>query len=88
MRSVLIVILAAGSALLLGPAASHAYGSGPWCAMVNTGGNEEWNCGFASLDLCRQQVIAGNRGFCNPNPAWQGPAPTVRRHGRRHRSYD
>jgi hypothetical protein len=22
--------------------------------------------------MCRQEVIAGNRGFCNPNPRWQG----------------
>jgi hypothetical protein len=23
--------------------------------------------------MCVHEVIAGNRGFCIPNPRWQGP---------------
>jgi hypothetical protein len=23
-----------------------------------------------SFEVCRQYVIAGNRGFCSPNPYW------------------
>jgi hypothetical protein len=34
-----------------------------------------------SFELCVQEVIAGNRGFCIPNPRWQGPAPAVRQPG-------
>ena len=35
-----------------------------------------------SIESLRSIVIAGNRGFCNPNPAWQASAdpPQWRRH--------
>jgi hypothetical protein len=33
--------------------------------------------------MCVQEVIAGNRGFCNPNPRWQGARPGVRQTGAR-----
>jgi hypothetical protein len=38
--------------------------------------------------MCVQEVIAGNRGFCNPNPRWQGPAPAVRQPGGRRKRVD
>jgi len=34
-----------------------------------------------SLEMCRQLVIAGNRGFCNPNPRWSGDGLRARRRG-------
>jgi hypothetical protein len=33
------------------------------------------NCSMRSFELCVREVIAGNRGFCIPNPRWQGPRP-------------
>jgi hypothetical protein len=36
------------------------------------------NCSMRTLEMCRQEVIAGNRGFCNPNPRWQGNPAGVR----------
>jgi hypothetical protein len=36
------------------------------------------NCGMRTLEMCVQEVIAGNRGFCIPNPRWQGPTPSAR----------
>jgi hypothetical protein len=36
-----------------------------------------------SLEMCRQEVIAGNRGFCNPNPRWQGNPAGVRQNATR-----
>jgi len=42
-----------------------------------------------SLDMCRQEVIAGNPGFCNPNPRWQRNAVVARQKpARRKRSAD
>jgi hypothetical protein len=29
------------------------------------------NCSMRTLEMCVQEVIAGNRGFCIPNPRWQ-----------------
>ena len=36
------------------------------------------NCTLPTFELCVQEVIAGNRGFCIPNPRWQAPAPAPR----------
>jgi hypothetical protein len=36
------------------------------------GGVMQTDCSMRSLDMCRQEVIAGNRGFCNPNPPLTG----------------
>jgi len=50
-----------------------------WCALSDIGGGVmQENCSMRSLEMCRQEVIAGNRGFCNPNPRWQGNPAGVR----------
>ena len=36
------------------------------------------NCTLPTFELCVQEVIAGNRGFCIPNPRWQAPGPAAR----------
>ena len=41
----------------------------PWCAMVETGiGSMHWDCQYHSFEDCyrRGNILAGNRGFCNP----------------------
>ena len=56
---------------LLGPASAFmcARPEAPWCAVVNTGtGNVVWDCSYRSIEACRPNVLAGNRGFCNLNP--------------------
>ncbi len=55
----------------------------PWCAVIGTGDDAVyWDCQYQSIEQCYPQVIAGNRGFCNPNPAYQGEPP--RQHVPRH----
>jgi hypothetical protein len=67
---------------------SQAY-EGPWCALTDIGGGVmHENCSVRSFQMCVQEVIAGNRGFCNPNPRWQGPAPGVRQTGARRKRVD
>jgi hypothetical protein len=47
---------------------SHAT-EGPWCSWVGIGGHTGVeNCSWSSLEVCRQEVIAGNKGTCYPNP--------------------
>jgi hypothetical protein len=69
----------------LRPAPAH---EAPWCAVVNIGfGDVVWDCQYRSIEECRPNVIAGNRGFCNQNPRWEGwyaPAARPRPHGKRH----
>jgi hypothetical protein len=32
-----------------------------------------YNCSMPTYEMCVQEVIAGNRGFCSPNPYYRGP---------------
>jgi len=74
---------ALAAAMLLHPRASQAY-EGPWCALSDIGGGViQENCSMRTLEMCRQEVIAGNRGFCNPNPRWQGNPAGVRQNATR-----
>ena len=73
-----LIVTAVAAAILLGPRASQAY-ERPWCALTEiAGGAMHENCTLPTFELCVQEVIAGNRGFCIPNPRWQVPAPAPR----------
>jgi hypothetical protein len=54
----------------------------PWCAVISIGpGGVYWDCQYRSLEACVPNTLAGNRGFCNPNPAYSGPpAKALRKH--------
>jgi Protein of unknown function (DUF3551) len=74
MRRILAIAAATAAALCCGLSQSQARGNAPWCAVVNVGGgNVVWDCYYNSVEECRPNVIAGNRGFCNLNPAWGRP---------------
>jgi len=74
----MLIVIAAGAALLLDPRASQGY-ERPWCALTDIGGGVmHENCTLPTFELCVQEVIAGNRGFCIPNPRWQAPPPAAR----------
>ena len=70
-------ILLAGAALVsvsISPLNAEASGA-PWCAVNPWGdGDVPWACKYRSIEECRL-VIAGNRGFCNPNPSYVGQPP-------------
>jgi hypothetical protein len=56
----------------------------PWCAVISTGaGQVEWDCQYRSVEDCRPNVIAGNRGTCNQNPRYLGEIAPFRAHHRR-----
>jgi hypothetical protein len=64
-RTILVVGVA-----LVSVSAAHA-SEAPWCA-VNSGGDGDmhWDCQYRSFEECYRNgnVLAGNRGFCNPSP--------------------
>jgi Protein of unknown function (DUF3551) len=66
----------------LTPAVADYY-EAPWCAVVSTGaGDVHWDCVYRSIEECRPNVLAGNRGFCNPDPYFTpayGPLETKQR---------
>jgi hypothetical protein len=74
-----LMIGAAVAAFLWEVPSGHAYyygyyRQGPWCAVENLGfGTVKRTCTFLTFESCRLQVIAGNRGGCEPNAYWTGP---------------
>lgn len=83
MMLVAALVLAAVS-LDLRPA--KASGDAPWCAIVSLGEDASYeDCRYSSFEECRPNVLAGNRGFCNPNPRYVGnTAAQPRKSKRRH----
>lgn len=54
---------------------SYAFGDAPWCAVITLGsGDVYWDCQYRTVEECVPNVLAGNRGTCNVNPA---PGPLV-----------
>ena len=53
------------------PGAASA-NEGPWCALRNFGSDISEDCQYRTFEECRVTIVAGFRGFCNPNPRWQG----------------
>jgi Protein of unknown function (DUF3551) len=62
-------LIAAAVALpLVGLQPAKAY-EAPWCAVIENGtGSVYWDCQYRSIEECRPNVLAGNRGWCNPSP--------------------
>jgi hypothetical protein len=68
---ILLIAGVAFVAALLEARPVQAYYEGPWCAVLNYGNGSMYeDCQYASIEACRPHVLAGNRGFCNPNPRW------------------
>jgi hypothetical protein len=67
-----------------GPASAQIRGNAPWCAVISVGtGSVVWDCQYASIEACRPNVIAGNRGFCNHNPGYAAAWEPVRKRAKR-----
>jgi hypothetical protein len=87
-RRTFAAALFSAAAIGFGVSTSHAstYGNAPWCAVVDQGaGNIMWECQYQSVAECTPNVLAGNRGFCQRNPYWQGAWGKTPR--TRHRSH-
>ena len=79
-----VATVAAALEFGLQPAAAY---EAPWCAVVSMGtGSVYWDCQYRSFEECYRKgnVLAGNRGWCNPNPYFVTD-PTERRHARKRR---
>jgi hypothetical protein len=82
----ILIVVAVAAAMLFNVRASQAY-QAPWCAGTNRGGSTfSYNCSLPTFEMCVQEVIAGNRGFCSPNPYYRGPVVRPPR-GKRQRYY-
>ncbi len=63
-------------------------GNAPWCAVISLGtGTVYWDCQYWSVEACVPNVLAGNRGFCNHNPAFAAEYAPLRPRPYRHRKH-
>jgi Protein of unknown function (DUF3551) len=54
--------------------AAAAWRENPWCAVIDYGdGGVTWECNYRTFEECYPNVLAGNKGSCNLNPAGPGP---------------
>jgi Protein of unknown function (DUF3551) len=81
MRGILIAAVA-GLAGVLSQGQANA-SEAPWCAVISRGDDVHWECQYRSLEECRPNVLAGNRGWCNPNPYFTAPAGRIQSRLRR-----
>jgi hypothetical protein len=82
MTRLILATIAALAGVLVGlqPAKAQA----PWCAVITVGEDSViWDCRYRSLEECRPNVLAGNRGFCNPSPYYVANATEHRRSAKR-----
>ena len=79
-RSILVAAIALATVSL--GARNVEAAEAPWCAVISFGtGSAYWDCQYRSFDDCyrRGNILAGNRGFCNPSPYY---VPSATEQGR------
>jgi hypothetical protein len=86
-RMNLVAIAAlAGAFFELQPAQAY---EAPWCAVIQNGTSSVyWDCQYSSFEQCYRKgnILAGNRGTCNPSPYYVANAaehaPSAKRRAR------
>ena len=72
-RAILVAAVALAS-VSVGPRHTEA-SEAPWCAVISTSEDSVyWDCQYRSFEECRPNVLAGNRGWCNPSPYYFAPS--------------
>jgi Protein of unknown function (DUF3551) len=62
-----LVVITAGS---VSATAAAGWRENPWCAVIDYGdGGVTWECNYRTFEECYPNVLAGNKGSCNLNPA-------------------
>ena len=85
MTRVVLVAAAALAGVIIGLQPAQAY-EAAWCAVIevhDAGGY--WDCQYHSFEDCyrRGNILAGNRGFCNPSPYYVANSTEHRRPAKR-----
>lgn len=70
-RAIFSLIAMLAALLFVTQPAAADYNDGPWCAVSAMGDADvRWDCEYRTFEECRPNVLAGNRGWCNPNPSF------------------
>ena len=85
-RIILAAVATVAAVLVFGLQPAAAY-KAPWCAVISLGtGSVYWDCQYRSFEECYREgnVLAGNRGFCNPSPYYVAPTAEHKQLRKRH----
>jgi hypothetical protein len=85
LRMIVAAVVALG-VVVFGLQPAKAY-EAPWCAVTSRGdGDMHWDCQYRSIEECWPNVLADNRGWCNPSPYFVAsyPLPEHRHYRQRH----
>ena len=86
MTHLILIATAAFASVTVGSQPAQAYAA-PWCAAIEVAkGSVYWDCQYRSFEDCyrRGNILAGNRGFCNPSPYYAANTTEYRRSAKRH----
>ena len=79
MIRILLIAGAMMAAISFNPTSAKA-AEAPWCAFIAVAQGAIYeDCQYWTFEACRPVVLAGNRGFCNHNPRYIGPATATKR---------
>jgi uncharacterized protein DUF3551 len=85
MTRFILATIAALVGVMVGLQPAQAY-EAPWCAAIEVAkGSVYWDCQYRSFEDCyrRGNILAGNKGFCNPSPYYVANATEHRRSAQR-----
>ena len=80
-----LVAIAALAGACFGLQPAQAY-EAPWCAIIQNGtGSVYWDCQYSLFEQCYRKgnILAGNRGTCNPSPYYVANAAEHTRSAKR-----
>ena len=80
-----LVVIAGLAGAFFGLQPAQAYNA-PWCAVIQNGtGSVYWDCQYSSFEACYRHgnILAGNRGTCNPSPYYVANAAERTRSAKR-----
>ena len=80
-----LIAIAGLAGAFFGLQPAQAY-EAPWCAVIQLGPGAIYeDCQYRSFEDCyrRGNILAGNRGICNPNPYYAANAAEPRRSAKR-----
>lgn len=81
-RTIVLATIVAPAVLTQAPARAYEmpYDPYPWCAVYGGRGGGASNCGFLTIQQCRD-TVSGIGGFCAPNQFYNPrPAKRARKH--------
>ena len=87
MTRAIFAAIAFAMLVVTSPSLATDYREAAWCAVLGMGKGAYWDCQYRTFEECRPNVLAGNRGWCNPNPYFVSDGGVTRQHYHKRHTY-